>query len=450
MNEKLKIQERLKEIAAEMAAMLESEEPLTEEQEGVYTALETEADTLTTELSSIQEEEVRSERKAKADEIRAFARTSHRVTSPNQIGGSRITRQRLAVEDDPKRGFKNFAHFATRVFDAGNTPRADDMLMQVAAGTGMTQGVTSEGGVLVPPAFSKTIWDRVLQQSNSLLSYCDQIPVDAGNESVTVPAINETSRADGSRMGGIRGYWKAELTELTSSRPAFREVKLTPHELFVFAYISDKLLRNAPGTASRILETGAASEIAFKIGDAIINGDGLGKPVGIIGHAATVSVSKETGQAAATVLTENLSKMLSRQHVNWRQGSVWFVNQDVEVALRSLTFPVGTGGVPVYLPPGGLSDSPYSMLYGKPVIPIEYCATLGTVGDIILANLNSYAAAIKGMVDSAYSMHLKFDFAQTAYRVIFEIDGQPWLNSAITPYKGTATTSPIVTLATRA
>lgn len=448
MNEALKIQERLKEIAAELSALTEVEDALTEEQEAQCAALEQEADQLTTELSTIREDEAKAALKVKADQIRQFAKSGTRVTTPS-TPGTRIGRTRLAVEDDPKRGFKSLAHFAARVFDSGQNPRGDEMLMQVAAGTGMTQSINSEGGVLVPPAYSKTIWDRVLLRSNSLLDKCDRIPVDPGVESVTVPAINETSRADGSRMGGIRGYWKGELTALTESRPAFREVKFAPHELYVFTYISDKLLRNAPGTASKVIETGAADEIAFKIGDAIIEGDGVGKPMGVRDHTATVSVSKETGQAAATIVPANIRKMMSRLHVNWRQGAVWFVNPDVLPVLEAMEFSVGTGGIPAYLPPGGLSDAPYSRLYGLPVIPLEYCSTVGTVGDIILANFSAYGAAIKGMTDTAYSMHLKFDYAQTAYRVIFEMDGQPWLNSAITPFKGSNTTSPFVTLATR-
>lgn len=453
MDEKVRIQERLKEIATEMASIIEQDdENITEEQEQAneeaYSKLEEEADLLTAEFDALQTQEEKEQRRQKAEDIRTFAKQSTRHTTPNKPG-PRVGRMKVNIEDDPKRGFRNFAHFATRVFDAGNTPRADDMLMHVAAGTGMQQSISSDGGVLVPPAFSKEIWDRVMVKSNSMLSYCDVIPVDAGNESVTVPAKNETSRVDGSRQGGIQGYWKSELSQLTSSKMELREVKFTPHELYVFCFISDKLLRNAPQTASTMLEEGAADEIAFKIGDAICNGNGAGKPFGFLGHASTVSVANETGQAAATIVTENISKMLMRLHVNARQGAVWFVNPDTEAALRELKFEVGTGGVPVYLPPGGVSETPYSSLYGKPVIPIEYCATLGTVGDIALANLGWYGAAIKGMTDTAYSMHLKFDYAQTAYRVIFEIDGQPWLNSAITPFKGSTTTSPFVTLATR-
>jgi HK97 family phage major capsid protein len=227
MNEALKIQERLKEIAAELGLLAEQEGDLTEEQEAQSEALLNEEASLTSQLETLRKEQAKLDLRAKADEIRSYAKGATRQTTAGTPG--RIGRIKLAVEDDPKRGFKTLAHFAARVFDSGQNPRGDEMLMQVAAGTGMTQAVNSEGGVLVPPAYAKTIWDRVLQKSNSLLSYCDTMPVDPGVESVTVPAINETSRVDGSRMGGVRGYWKAELTALTESRPAFREVKLTPH-----------------------------------------------------------------------------------------------------------------------------------------------------------------------------------------------------------------------------
>ncbi len=448
MTEALKAQERLKEIATELSALSGSEDELTTEQVAFSEALQKEGDELSVKLDEIRKAESRQELSDKAESLRNFAKGGAKVTSSNQLGRG-IGRVKLAIEDDPKRGFKNLAHFATRVLDAGQSPRNDEMLMQVAAGTGMTQIVNSEGGVLVPPAFSKTIWDGVLVRSNSLLEFCDKVPVDQGVDSVTLPAINETSRADGSRMGGIQGFWKSELTQMSEKRPAFREVKFTPHELYVFAFISDKLLRNSPGTASSVLEKGAADEIAFKCGDSIIEGDGVGKPLGILNAAATISVAKETGQPAATVVPANIRKMMARMHVNFRAGAVWFVNPDVIPVLEGMEFPVGVGGVPAYLPPGGYSDSPYSRLYGRPVVPIEYCSTVGTVGDIICANLSAYGAAIKGMVDASYSMHLKFDFAQTAYRIIFEMDGQSWLNSAITPFKGTNTTSAFVTLATR-
>src|SRR5687768_14433525 len=124
-----------------MQAMLEGEAGLTDEQEALYAQLETEADELTAELAELRDEASKAERRQKAEEIRAFAKSSTRVTGPNKPG-PRVGRVKAGIEDDPKKGFKSFAHFAARVFDAGSSPRHDEMLMQVAAGTGMQQSIT--------------------------------------------------------------------------------------------------------------------------------------------------------------------------------------------------------------------------------------------------------------------------------------------------------------------
>lgn len=359
---------------------------------------------------------------------------------------------REKVLDDPKRGFKHLGDFALALLDAGpNVHQAieNGSRLKAAAGTGMTQGVTADGGVLVPPAFRSEVWDGARQQSESMLGYCDVQSVDPGVQSVEIPAIAETSRATGSRWGGIRSYWKGELTQMTEGKPTLRGVKVEPQELYVFSYISDKLLRNAPGLASGLLAKAAADEINFKMGDSVFNGVGNGMPVGVIGHASVVSVAKESGQAAATINATNINKMWARCHANFRSGAVWFINQAVEPQLELLSANVGTGGVPIYLPPGGIADTPNARLKGRPVVVVEYCAALGTVGDIVLGNFGAYLVGLRGMVDQASSMHLKFDYAQTAFRWIFEADGQPWLASTITPYKGADTLSPIVTLATR-
>jgi hypothetical protein len=47
------------------------------------------------------------------------------------------------------------------------------------------------------------------------------------------------------------------------------------------------------------------------------------------------------------------------------------------------------------------------------------------------------------------SMHIRFEYAEQAFRFMFEVDGQPWLDSAQTPYKGSNTLSTFVKLQTR-
>jgi HK97 family phage major capsid protein len=349
---------------------------------------------------------------------------------------------------DPKRGFKCLGDFAMSVVNSSRPGgMVDNRLTVQAAITGMGQTVGAEGGFLVPPEFSAAIWDGLNNGVESLLPLTDNYTVTG--ESLTFNANAETSRATGSRYGGVRGYWLAEGDQITSSVPKFRQVKIEPQQLAVLVYVTDKLLKNASAVDSYVSKA-ATEEIMFLVNDAIINGTGAGQPLGVTTAPCTVSVAKETGQAAKTIVYENVSKMYMRMLARSRAGARWFINQDCEDQLRHMTIEVGTAGLPVYLPAGGASGQPYGTLFGLPVQPIEYCQTLGTAGDIILANLGAYVTGTRGGVDSAMSMHLRFDYNESCFRFLFEVDGQPWLASALTPFKGSNTLSTFITLATRA
>lgn len=357
-------------------------------------------------------------------------------------------------QDDQKLGFQDMGEFATAVFNAFNPagPIRDerlDYVVKFANATGLSQGSGPDGGFLVPPTFSQQIWDEMQSDSDSLIQHCDIYTIIG--ESLTFPAVKETSRANGSRWGGVRGYWIAEAEQMTASKPKLRQMKLEPQSLAVLVYATDKLLRNAPAMQQFIVRA-AADEINFQVGDAIINGNGVGKPKGILATGPTIQVAKETSQAADTILAENIDKMTARLHPKGAAGAIWLHNHDCLPQLKNLYYPVknvaGAENV------GGFSAAMYDRkdkaLDGLKTIDCEYCATVGDAGDLILANLKAYAVGIKGNVRSDMSIHLKFDYNETAFRFIYEVDGQPWLESAITPYKGSSTLSTFVKLAARA
>ncbi len=356
---------------------------------------------------------------------------------------------------DPRRGFRSMGEFAMSVMQ-GMTPggNADARLRALSsfptpgsAATGMSQGVGADGGFLVPPEFASTIWDGMNVSPDNLLARTDQYTVEG--ESLSFPANAETSRATGSRYGGVKGFWLSEAAQIQNSKPTFRMVKLEPSQLGVLVYVTDKLLRNSPIALEQYVNRAAVDEILFLVGDSIINGIGAGKPKGIVQSASRVSIAKETNQAAGTIVKANIDKMWARMHPKSRANAVWFINVDCEPQLENLSMVVGTGGVPVYLPPGGITDTPNARLKGRPVIPIEYAASCGTEGDIILGDMKAYVSGVQGGLESAMSMHLRFDYAETAFRFLFAVDGQPWLASPITPFKGTNTLAPFVTLAAR-
>ena len=349
---------------------------------------------------------------------------------------------------DVRFGFANLGEFALAVKTASHHGgRLDDRLSQLVAKapTGMGNQVGSDGGFLVPPEFSSKILQRVYA-NNSILGMTDQYTV-AGN-TLTFPRNNESSRANGSRHGGVRGYWMEEGDQIAASKPGFGRLQLNLHKIAVLIYVTDELMTDTSGFAlDQYLTRVGSDEINFLVGDAIIRGAGAGQPLGILNAPCTVSVAKESGQAAATLVGENVLKMWARLFAPCRPKAVWFHNQDVEQQLFQMT--LGSAAEVSYLPPGGLSDRPYATLMGRPLVPVEWCPTLGTVGDIILADLSQYVTISKGVVESAVSMHLRFDYDEMAFRLIFRMDGQPWWASALTPFQGSNTQSCFVTLATR-
>lgn len=356
---------------------------------------------------------------------------------------------RVGTQRETLKPWANFGEQIKAVINHGmNVGETDPRLY--AAASGMNQQVPSEGGFLVAPQFSTAIWDELNNQPDALLPMTDNYTVTG--ESLTFNANAETSRANGSRYGGVRGYWLNEADALTASQPKFRQVRVEPQEMAVLVYMTEKLMNNSGVALQQYVSRAAADEINFLTSDAIFRGDGVGKPKGFTVSNAKIQVSKETSQAAATVNQYNISKMWARLHPRLRRGAVWLINADVEPALDTLSTVVtnvaGTENVGGYA--NKVWDAERRTLKGRPVIVSEFCETLGTAGDIVLWAPQAYVTGTRGGgIKEAMSMHVRFLYAEQALRFMFAVDGQTWHDSAITPYKGSNTQSSVITLQTR-
>jgi len=324
-----------------------------------------------------------------------------------------------------------------------------DKRLYAGAPSGMSQTVPSEGGFAVAPQFVTDIWDKLNASTDNLIGETDQYPVEG--ESLSFNANAETSRANGSRYGGVQGYWINEADQITKSKPKLRQMKLEPHELAVLVYCTAKSLENAPAL-EKFLRSASTDELGFLAGDAIVNGSGSGQPKGLLGSGSKVTVNKETGQPTGTFLKANANKMWARMHPRLRSGAIWLMNVDVEPTLDDFNTPIknvaGTENV------GGFASNIYNAdkntLKGRAIRFVEYCQSLTTEGDVILVNLGSYASGVRASgIKYETSIHVRFEFAETAFRFMFALDGQSWMNAPITPYKGSNTLSNIVTLQTR-
>lgn len=364
------------------------------------------------------------------------------VTVPTS-GNVSGTRERSAY-----RG-KKLGSFLQDVIVADSPGReVPQRLRQERSASGLSESVLSDGGFAIPQNYSDELLTEAFE-TGLLASRCRQMPIRSGS-SLKIPGIDESSRATGSRWGGIQLYYASEASEATKSKPKFRMIELNPHKLIGICYLTSELMEDSASLESYVKQA-FSEEFGFQMDDDIINGSGAGKPLGIMNSGAMISVEKESGQAADTIVYENILKMWSRLIANARADSTWLINQDCEPQLGQMSLAVGTGGAPVYLPAGGAATSPYGTLFGRPVLAIEQAAKVGDTGDIMLASFGrGYIVSQKGGMTSQTSLHVQFLYDEAVLKFRLRWDGQPVLSAPITPFSGGPTLSHFVKLDERA
>ena len=362
------------------------------------------------------------------------------------------SRPHIEVGEDPNMEFRSFGDFLCSVANAADhTKDADPRLLyqhkKQAAASGLNMSTPSEGGFLLQTQFSTALLESAMNES-MLMTRCRNIPIGEGFDGLEAPYIDEKSRANGSRLGGVQVYRNHEAESVTAKKPKFGKLDLRLEEITGIAYITNRLLRNFPALES-IVTMGFAEEFGFKIDDEIVRGSGAGECLGYLNSDATVSIPKESGQAADTVVTDNILKMRAAMPAKNRRNGIWLVNSELEPQIQKLTIDVGTGGVPVWVPANGLADEPFDRILGRPLIPIEQASAPGDVGDISFVDLMRFILITQGALQTATSMHVKFLTDEMTFRFKYLVNGQPMPSSAKTPYKGTQAKSPFITLAAR-
>lgn len=451
--------DRRKQIREYLAAAGKDKRNLTEEETASIEALGKELESIQATLK-LEEQALAWDR----NEAPAIDRPAGDEVSPKhprayaqRLGGNKNPWGDCSTERGLQLAFGSFLQAVAACAKGGAAdPRlASNPLAPQAAASGLNTSIGSEGGFLVRTDFSAALLDRAMEES-VLAQRCTTIDIGEGSDGIELPYIDETSRATGSRWGGVQVYRRAEADTVTASKPKFGLLEIRLEDLMGICYTTDRAMRDAV-SLGQIIQRAFASEFSFKIDDEIIRGTGVGQCQGILTSSALVSVAKETSQVAATLVAENVIKMRARLRARNRAQSAWFINQELEtqlplmvVKIKNVAGTENVGGAPIYMPAGGLSGTPFDTLFGRPVIPIEQAEALGTKGDIFLLDLGEYLLIRKGALETAESIHVRFLYGENTFRFTYRINGAPAWKSALTPYKGSATQSPFITLDTRA
>jgi len=377
--------------------------------------------------------------------------------SSARLGGNKNPWGDCSTERGVQMAFGSFLQAVAACSKGGPVdPRLSMMpLGPSAAASGLNTSVGSEGGFLVRTDFSTALMSRAMEES-VLANRCTTIDIGADSDGIELPYIDETSRATGSRWGGVQVYRRAEADTVTASKPKLGLLEIRLEDLMGICYTTDRAMRDAV-SLGQIIQTAFASEFSFRIDDEILRGTGAGQCLGILNSGALVTVSKEGSQVADTLVAENVIKMRARLRARNRANSAWFINQELETQLPLMVVKVknvagseNVGGAPIYMPAGGLSGTQFDTLFGRPVVPIEQCSGIGDLGDILLLDLREYLLIRKGALETAESIHVRFLYGENTFRFTYRINGAPAWKTVLTPYKGTASTqSPFITLEAR-
>ncbi|HUT68669.1 MAG TPA: phage major capsid protein [Dehalococcoidales bacterium] len=333
-------------------------------------------------------------------------------------------------DDSPaqKGQFRSFGEFLYTV----RTHPEDKRLVR----TGLSEGDDSAGGFLVPGEYASAIMMTTLETAVIRGNGATVIPM--RSDTLDIPKVVDTSHAS-SLFGGVVAYRTEEKGTLTPKEPTFGSIKLIATTLTGYTYASNQLLAdNAVGLAA-LLTKMFGGAIGWYEDNDFINGNGVGKPLGILNSGALLAVNRS---AASTVAIADLASIISRVLPQSLGRGIWLANSTVLSQLMAL------GSTYLTWLANGIADLTRPIpatLLGRPIFFTEKCQALGTAGDIVFVDLSFYLIGDRERISIASSEHVRFTTNETAWRFLERNDGQPWVDSAFTPANG-STLSPFVTL----
>ena len=309
-----------------------------------------------------------------------------------------------------------------------------------------SSGEPASGGFLVPEAFRAELLSLSLEAS-VVRPRARIVPMETSR--VVYPYIDDTSHAT-NVFGGVQGYWTPESGTMTDVAATFGRLALEAWKLTAFANVPNELIADSAISFEAFIRSTFPQALAYFADVAFLDGNGAGQPSGILNatNDARIIVAKESGQAADTILWDNIVKMYSRMLPQSLGSAVWVVSPNTFAELATMALSVGTGGGPIWLNNG--TQGPPGTILGRPIVISEKVPALGEESDVNFIDFSYYLVGDRQAMTVASSEHFRFQNGETSFKFVERLDGKPWLQSALTPRNGGDTLSPFVSLAERA
>jgi HK97 family phage major capsid protein len=303
-------------------------------------------------------------------------------------------------------------------------------------------GTGTEGGFALPEQFRPELL-QIQPQEAIIRPRATVIPAGSPPDAkLTMPALDQGSGAN--IYGGVTITHTGEAITMTETSAKLREVTMEPKELSAYIVVTNKLLANWDA-CSAFITTQLRKAMTGAEDYDFMRGDGINKALGFVNAPAAITVTRS---GASTIAYVDVLTMFARA----KQGGslMWICSQTCIPQLAAI---VDAGNHAIWIGGGnlttGISTPLPSSLLGIPLMFADRVPALGTKGDINLVDLSYYLIKDGSGPFAAISTELLFLSNRTVFKIVWNVDGKPWINEAI-PIEGstTNTVSPFVNLST--
>ena len=212
----------------------------------------------------------------------------------------------------------------------------------------LQEGTDSEGGYLVPDEFERTLVEA-LEEENVFRTLAHVIKTSSGDRKIPVVASKGTAS------------WVDEEGAYTESDDAFSQVSIGAYKLGTMIKVSEELLADSVFDLEAYISKEFARRIGAREEESFFNGDGKGKPLGILAAAGGAEVGVTAASATAITADEVIDLFYSLK-APYRKNAVWLLNDATVKQIRKLKDTTGQ-----YLwQPSLVAGTPDTLL-GRPV-----------------------------------------------------------------------------------
>jgi HK97 family phage major capsid protein len=344
-------------------------------------------------------------------------------------------------EGDPKKNFGDWAAAVARDDRAYLEKHYGSARIDYTGKAALAEASGVTGGYVVPPQFAAQLLALAEEQA-IVRSRAFVQPM--ASATMMFPYLDVTTvQAAGTSpfFGGIIFNWTEEAQTRTETEPQFKMLELKAHELSGYTVSSNVLLQDAAFGLEKFLFNVFARAIAWYEDYAFLQGNGVGKPMGMLKCNANLTVTRQNG---GTFTFQDAAKMVSRLLPSSLNNAIWVIHP---YALQPLVQLADSSGRIVWVPNiGGAQDKIPGTLFGRPVLVSEKVPTLGSQGDVNLLDPSLYVIGDRMQIEVAASQHVNFLKNQMTWRVVERLDGQPWMDKVVTLQDASSTVSPFISL----